>query len=103
VQTESDEILQYLAARKREGEIIDPETAEVRSFYVQTMDPYGVGGIPPELEQVGSAYFARNQNATIWVWFGDLPDNTREKLEHKHELGTPSVLLRALLDRLGRK
>jgi hypothetical protein len=99
----SDGILQYLAARKREGEIIDPETAEVKSFCVQTMDPYGGGDLPPELQQVSSAYFARNQNATFWVWFGDLPDSTREELERKHELGTPSVLLRALLDRLGRK
>jgi hypothetical protein len=102
MQTES-EVLQYLADRKREGSLIDPETAEVAWWYAETLDPYCVGDLPPELQQVGREFFARNRGSSIWVWFSDLPDSTRTKLRCKHELGTPPALYRALLARLGRK
>jgi hypothetical protein len=92
MQTESDEISNYLADRKREAVRIDPQTAEVTWWYAETLDPYGVDNLPLELQQVGREYFARQPGSEIWVWFGDLPDDTCEKLweRHKHELAFPA-------------
>jgi hypothetical protein len=92
MQTESDEISNYLADRKREAVRIDPQTAEVTWWYAETLDPYGVDNLPLELQQVGREYFGRQPGSEIWVWFGDLPDDTCEKLweRHKHELAFPA-------------
>ena len=82
MQTESDEIRQYLDDRKREAVTIDPQTAEVEWWYAETLDPYGVHDLPPQ--QVGREYFARHPGSEIWVWFGDLPDVTSTKLMELH-------------------
>jgi hypothetical protein len=64
---------------------IDPKTAEVDWIYAQTLDPYGVDpDLPEEYRQVGRAYFARSPVNDVWVWFGDLPDATRDVLWDKH-------------------
>jgi hypothetical protein len=73
-----DEIRDYLAERKREAKKIDPQTADVMWDYSNISDPYGVYNYP--LESVGRDYFARDPGSTIWVWFGDLPVGTRDKL-----------------------
>jgi hypothetical protein len=79
-------IEQWLAIRKQAGLQIDPETAEVDWIFAQTLDPYGVDpDLPEECQQVGREYFARSPGSDIWVWFGDLPDATREALYKKHE------------------
>jgi hypothetical protein len=71
----------WLAARKETGLLIDPETAEVLWTYAQTLDPYGVDPeLPEELQQIGREYFARSPGSDVWVWFGDLPDATRDAL-----------------------
>jgi hypothetical protein len=76
----------FLAIRKEAGCKIDPETAEVLWNYAQTLDPYGVyGELPEEYRQVGREYFARPPGSDIWVWFGDLPDATRDRLWEKHK------------------
>jgi hypothetical protein len=84
---EKSERDQWLAIRREEALRIDPETAEVDWSYEQTLDPYGVFDeweLPEEFHQVGREYFARAPGSDIWVKFGDLPDETREKLWKKH-------------------
>jgi hypothetical protein len=67
--------------RRAAGLLIDPSTAEIHWHYTQILDPYG-DGLPllPEEEQVGRDYFARAPDSDIWVWFGDLPDATRDAI-----------------------
>jgi hypothetical protein len=89
------EIDEWLAARKRAGQSIDPETAEVDWWYAQTLDPYGIDpDLPDEYWQVGREYFACAPNSDVWVNFSDLPDATRETLwkKHKSELAFPAGL-----------
>jgi hypothetical protein len=85
----------WLAIRKEAGKQIDPETAEVEWTYAQTLDPYGVDPeLPEECQQVGREYFARSPGGDVWVWFGDLPDATRDALwrKHKSRLAFPAGL-----------
>jgi hypothetical protein len=86
---------QWLAVRKEAALKIDPETAEVLWDYALTLDPYGIGGVPEEYQQVGREYFARSPGSDIWVWFGDLPDTTRDALweKHKSRLAFPAGLI----------
>jgi hypothetical protein len=70
----------WLAVRKLEALKIDPDTADVRWDYAQTLDPYGVANLPEEFQQVGREYFARRPGSDIWIWFGDLPERTRSRL-----------------------
>jgi hypothetical protein len=74
------------AWRKAAGLHIDPETAEVEWTYAQTLDPYGDDpNLPEECRQVGREYFARSPGGDVWIWFGDLPDATRNSLWEKHK------------------
>jgi hypothetical protein len=89
---------QWLATRKKAGLHIDPEAAEVEWTYAQTLDPYSVDpDLPEEYRQVGREYFARSPASDVWVWFGDLPEATRNALweKHKRKLAFPgrSVVL----------
>jgi hypothetical protein len=81
--TDDVKIEEWLAARKREALKIDPQNAEVTWWYAQTLDPYGVDPNLPE-ECVGRESFARRPGSDIWVWFGDLPIETRRRLEDLH-------------------
>jgi hypothetical protein len=91
--------VRYLnALRQAVGRQIDPETAEVEWTYAQTLDPYGDDpDLPEEYQQVGREYFARCPGSDVWVWFGDLPDATRDALwnKHKSHLGFPAGLFTA--------
>jgi hypothetical protein len=83
---EKAEIEQWLALRKEEGLKIDPETAEGDWHYGQTLDPYGVYDeweLPEEFHQVGREYFAHAPGSHVWVWFGDLPQQTVKRLEQR--------------------
>jgi hypothetical protein len=65
--------------------------------YVQVLDPYGDNpDLPEECQQVGRDYFARSPGSDVWVWFGDLPDATRDALwkKHKRKLAFPAGLER---------
>jgi hypothetical protein len=93
--TEEMAVEHWLAIRKEAGLKIDPETAEVDWTYAQTLDPYGVKpDLPKEYQQIGRAYFARSAGSDTWVWFGDLPKETREALweKHKRNLAFPAGL-----------
>jgi hypothetical protein len=83
--TYTKEIEEWLAVRKLEALKIDPGTAELSWCYAETMDPYGVApDLPEELQQVGREYFARRPDGDKWIWFGDLPDDVREKLWERY-------------------
>jgi len=72
---------QWLAARAEWAPHITPETAEVTSIMVLTLDPYGIHPeMPEEFRQIGREYFARAPDSEVWVWFGDLLDATRDAL-----------------------
>jgi hypothetical protein len=88
-------VQQWLEIRKEAGKHIDTSTAEVMWIHARTFDPYGVHSDPPgELQQIGRVYFARSPGNDIWVWFGDLPGEVRERLWGKHssKLAFPSGL-----------
>jgi hypothetical protein len=81
--------------RKAVGLHLDPETADVEWVYAQTLDPYGDNpNLPEESRQVGREYFARCPEIDVWIWFGDLPDTTRDALwaKHKSRLAFPAGL-----------
>jgi hypothetical protein len=85
----------WLCIRRQAAAHIDPETAEVMWVYAYTFDPYGVDAdLAPELRQVGREYFARAPGSDIWVWFGDLGDNVRQRLwaMHSSKLAFPAGL-----------
>ena len=87
---------QWLQIRKEEAMRIDPETAEVEWSYRETFDPYGIGlELSDEERQVGREYFARSRGSDIWVWFGDLPKETRNRLweMHSSKLAFPAATL----------
>ncbi len=76
---------EYLEACKEAGKLIDPETADVTFSWEQVLDPYGVEpDLPAEMRQVGRVFFARSPDSDIWVWFGDLPYETKERLLEMH-------------------
>jgi hypothetical protein len=94
---EKAEIEEWLAIRKEEALRIDPDTAEVEWRYADTLDPYGVSDeweLPEEFQCVGREYFACAPESEIWVWFGDLPKDAREKLWNRHsrKLAFPASL-----------
>ena len=70
----------WLAIRKEAALKIDPETAEIDWWIVQTSDPYDIKEVPAEHYQVGRGYFARSPGSDVWVSFGDLPEATRDAL-----------------------
>ena len=72
---------QFKAKIREEGLKIVAETAETTWWHTQVVDPYGFfDEIPTEADCIGRSYFARNPGSDIWVEFGDLPDETRDKL-----------------------
>jgi hypothetical protein len=78
---ETEEAERWLAVRSEEGLKIDPATAEVDWSYGWDLDPYGIcDELPEEFQQVGRQYWARSPGSDIWVHFGDLPQETRERL-----------------------
>ena len=88
--------VEYLRALRRAvGLHIDPKTAEVEWVYAQVLDPYGDNpDLPEECRQVGRDYFVRSPGSDVWIWFGDLPDATWDRLwkKHKSKLAFPAGL-----------
>jgi hypothetical protein len=85
-QMKEEEIQQWLAIRKEAGLHIDPETAEVYWDFVHLLDPYGVDlDLPEEYQQIGRDYFARSPGSDVWVWFGDLSEETRNALRGRQD------------------
>jgi hypothetical protein len=82
VQVEKD----YLnALRKAVGQLIDPETADVDWWYVETEDPYDDHkDLPVHLSCVGRARFARAPETDVWIESADLPKATYKRLREIH-------------------
>ena len=62
--------------------------------YAQTLDPYGVldeWELPEEFHQVGREYFARAPGSDVWVGFGDLPEQTLERLRQRGQSASSST------------
>ena len=80
---------EWLAVRKREALLIDPETAEGIGGHGEVMDPYGVYGryLPDEWQCYGSTSFARRPGSDIWVDFNDLPEATLKRLRERARNG----------------
>ena len=79
---------QFMRIRKEAGLNIDPHTAEIFWGYYLTLDPYGIfPDLPEDWRQVGRTYFARSPDSKIWVEFGDLPDEVRDKIEDDIQAG----------------
>ena len=83
---------EWLRIRRHAPRELDSDTAEVSWWWEQICDPYRVyPDFPEELDQVGRTYYARAPGSDVWVWFGDLPDATAERLweKHRNELAFP--------------
>jgi hypothetical protein len=84
-----DEMLRLEMVRKQAGLQIDPATAEVEWWYVQTLDPYGDDpDLPEELWQVERGRFPRSPGSDLWVHFSDLPQATRDAVWNRHSQRT---------------
>jgi hypothetical protein len=83
------------------GRAINPETAEVTSWYCELSDPYGVDDdlvddLPEECRCSGRVDFACDPGTNLWIAFDDLPEATRDVLLKKHA-SKPAGLLDCLL------
>jgi hypothetical protein len=92
------EIEEFLKIRREAALEIDPETAEVEWTYGQMEDPYGLYHLRPEEQTIGREYFARTPGSNVWVSFGDLPEEARERLWELHgsKLAFPAGLFDGL-------
>jgi hypothetical protein len=79
-----DEREEFIKIRKQAALKIDPETAEVASWAVDVMNPYGVYPTAEEYN-IGRDNFVRAPGSDIWVWFGDLPEEVWKKIVKKQE------------------
>lgn len=84
-----------LAALVDEINTMDPASAVCDWNYAEFFDPYGFGNVPHA--QVGREHFVKASDDR-WVWFGDLPNETRERLYEKHirKLAFPAGLEKLL-------
>jgi len=83
-----DEYEEFRAGRRVDGMTVDPEACEVMWQFAQVIDPYGVlypGGVPPECDCVGRAYFARAVGSDVWVEFGDLREESVKRLWERND------------------
>jgi hypothetical protein len=87
--TEGDLFAGHQAMRQEVGREIDPKTAETRSWFAETMEPYGVFAVSDEQQQLGQSYFVRAPGSNIWVCSCDLPEATYkalfERVRHQGE------------------
>jgi hypothetical protein len=101
METREDELLLRPIQRPFSSEELAEIIEEVRQMetagatvdwhYAEFCDPYGFGGVPPL--QVGRVYFVKAPSGR-WLWFGDLPADTREALweTHNRKLAFPAGL-----------
>jgi hypothetical protein len=79
---------EFYACMKTEGLKINPKTAYVRNGYTHFGDPYDIEGpSPTKYEALRHMHYARAPGRDDWVWFGDLPVETRAALEDRLRAG----------------
>jgi hypothetical protein len=71
----------FKETKRKLGETINPETAEVDYAYADTLNPYDLPG--EDCGQVGREFFARNPPDGEWVHINDLPEATRKAIEKR--------------------
>ncbi len=86
---EPEALEEWSTIRTTTGCEIDPENVEVEWFNGYLFDPYGVSDLPEEYQCVGPLEFARRPGSAVWVWFGDLPPKTRERIRHRVSVQEP--------------
>jgi hypothetical protein len=77
----AEQLREWLASRKAAGEKIDCATCEIGWWWVDEVDPYGIGralgetfeidGV--EVESINRCNFVRSPDSNGWVTDGDLP------------------------------
>jgi hypothetical protein len=82
---------EWLAERKREAALIDPETAHVICKHRPVLDPYGVRDLSDEEMCIGRVYFARRPGGEVWVADEDLPEEVWRRLWERIEAGDPAL------------
>jgi hypothetical protein len=76
----------FLAERRETAKLIDPENCAASYHWVPVLDVYELLEIPAEWACAGGEWFVRNLGRPdgapdgCWVWVGDLPDVTYERL-----------------------
>jgi hypothetical protein len=80
-QMQPQEIEAHLAARKAEAPRIDAGSCVVEVCRAGALDPYGVLGI----DEDGAQWFAQTPSDGLWVWSGDLPEETREAIKERQK------------------
>jgi hypothetical protein len=83
----SQEREQYLALVRAAAVKINPATAQVFCEKGWVLDPYRIFKHGDDWEDCYGAHnhFARSPGSDVWVWFGDLPDDTRKALRERME------------------
>jgi hypothetical protein len=71
----------FYEAKRKVGETINPETAEVDFTYADTENVYGLPG--DDCGQVGREFFVRNPPDGEWIHIYDLPEATRKGIEDR--------------------
>lgn len=81
------------ALRRREGALIDPETAHVFWEWRYLDDPYWLGLHPKNEpnDNIGRVHFAAQPDSKIVVEFGDLPEATVGRLRERMKAGDPTL------------
>jgi hypothetical protein len=78
-------IEEWIAIRKAETKLIDPETALLVLQYFNHSDPYALGIVCDDDDEpyYNYGWFVRRPGSGIWVYFGDLPQSVQDRLEER--------------------
>ena len=69
----------FVALAKQTGSKIDPKTAEIIWGYENRVDPYGIAPKAADGSRE-TLFYVYAPRSKIWVWIGDLPNQTRQAL-----------------------
>jgi len=72
---------EFLAARRADGLLIDPVTAECTWWWAGEVDSYALGW--DGVDNINRQWFARAPGAEYWVSFDDLPEETKRALDKR--------------------
>ena len=76
---------EWLAIRKREPSRLIPRLPRLRGVTLKPWIPTkSIPTFPKEYQCVGRKSSVRRPGNDIWVWFGDLPNETLKRLREKH-------------------
>jgi hypothetical protein len=79
----------FLAGRRADAQLIDPENCEIFKYAVESVDIYELFDVPDEWSCVGGELFVRNLPDGYWVWVGDVPEETWKAVLKRKKKATP--------------